>query len=309
MTTARRTAQPIGHVRRRSATVRRRSAGLSAIRAGAILAILVTAGAGWGLVSSPVFGLDRLVIEGATLTDESAVRTSIGVELGTNLVTLDTTALAEKLEGLPTVRRAEVVAGLPGTLKVIIEERQPILAWSIGPRRFLIDVDGRVIAALEPTDPLPRLDRDGRLLDPARAAARATSGTPIPLLEDLRKGRPVPHLGDRIDPIELDVARRLGSVRPADIGSEADRLLVRISADRGFVMKPSEGPWFAVFGFYTSTLRSPGIVPGQVRLLRSLLAGGEASLGIIVLASETDGTYLPPASPSPSPPASPSPSP
>jgi hypothetical protein len=83
-------------------------------------------------------------------------------------------------------------------------------------------------------------------------------------------------------------------------------LLVRVSADRGFVVKPSDGAWFGVFGFYTSTLRSPAIIPGQVRLLRSLLAGGEGTFGIIVLASESDGTYLPPAAPSIAP-ASPSP--
>ena len=278
MTTARPAARQIGHVRRRNATVRRRSAGLSAIRAGAMLAMLASAAAIWGLVTSPVFGLDRLVIDGATLTDEAAVRTTIGVDLGTNLVTLDTGALAEKLEGLPTIRRAEVTAGLPGTLKVVIDERQPILAWAIGTRRFLVDVDGRVIAALEPADSLPRLDRDGRLLDPTRAAARASSGTPIATVDDRRKDRPVPHVGDRVDPIELDVARRLGSLRPADIGSSAAGLVVQIGDDRGFIVRPTDRPWAAVFGFYTSTLRSPSIVPGQLASMNCWKAACSASI-------------------------------
>jgi cell division septal protein FtsQ len=304
MTTARPAARQIGHVRRRSSTVRRRSAGLSAVRAGALLAMLASAAAGWGLISSPVFGLDRVVISGASLTDEAAIRTSLGVELGTNLVTLDTAALAQKVEGLTTIRSAEVAAGLPGTLRVIVQERQPILAWAIGARRFLVDVDGRIIAALAPGDPLPRVDRDGRVLDPERAG-RSTTAQPIALVDDVRRDRPIPHVGDRVDAIELDVARRLGSVRPADVGSSANGLVVRISDDRGFVVRPTEGPWFAVFGFYTPTLRSPAIVPGQVRLLRSLLANGESTFGIIVLASETDGTYLPPASPAPSPSPSP----
>jgi hypothetical protein len=61
----------------------------------------------------------------------------------------------------------------------------------------------------------------------------------------------------------------------------------------------------AVFGFYTPSLRSPEMVPGQVRLLRSLLSDREDALARVVLASETDGTYV--ALPSPEPSASPTP--
>ena len=50
--------------------------------------------------------------------------------------------------------------------------------------------------------------------------------------------------------------------------------------------------WTATFGFYTPTLRTPELVPGQVRLLRSLMARiGEGRLATILLADTTDGTY------------------
>jgi hypothetical protein len=55
----------------------------------------------------------------------------------------------------------------------------------------------------------------------------------------------------------------------------------------------------AVFGYYTPSLRTTDIIPGQVRLLRSLLLGREGLIERIVLASETDGTYVPKASPAP----------
>jgi hypothetical protein len=42
------------------------------------------------------------------------------------------------------------------------------------------------------------------------------------------------------------------------------------------------------------------MIPGQVRLLRSLLAGIEPTISRIILASETDGTYIPKATPRPS---------
>ena len=56
-----------------------------------------------------------------------------------------------------------------------------------------------------------------------------------------------------------------------------------------------------MFGFYTPTLRPPDMIPGQVRLLRSLIAGREGSMYRIVLASDTNGTYLPRSSASPAP--------
>ena len=53
-----------------------------------------------------------------------------------------------------------------------------------------------------------------------------------------------------------------------------------------------------MFGFYTPSLRTPELVPGQVRLLRSLLIGREPLVDRVILASETDGTYTVEADPS-----------
>jgi hypothetical protein len=55
-----------------------------------------------------------------------------------------------------------------------------------------------------------------------------------------------------------------------------------------------------VFGFYTPSLRTTELIPGQVRLLRSLLTGREQTVERVILASETDGTYVPKATPKPS---------
>jgi hypothetical protein len=52
-----------------------------------------------------------------------------------------------------------------------------------------------------------------------------------------------------------------------------------------------------VFGFYSPATRSPEMIPAQVRLLKSLLFGREPDLLRIVLASGTDGTYVPRATP------------
>ena len=66
-----------------------------------------------------------------------------------------------------------------------------------------------------------------------------------------------------------------------------------VTDDNGFVLQARPNGWSAIFGFYTPTLRTTALIPGQVRLLRSLLDGREATVERVILASETDGTYVP----------------
>ena len=63
--------------------------------------------------------------------------------------------------------------------------------------------------------------------------------------------------------------------------------------ENGFVVETRPKGWSAVFGFYTPSLRTTELIPGQVRLLRSLLVGREPLVDRVILASETDGTYIP----------------
>ena len=92
---------------------------------------------------------------------------------------------------------------------------------------------------------------------------------------------------------------------PADVGSEAEGLSVVVGDANGFVVRARPDSWSAVFGFYTLSLRTPELIPGQVRLLRSLLIGREPLLDRVILASETDGTYT--VKPTPRPSATPAP--
>jgi len=106
-------------------------------------------------------------------------------------------------------------------------------------------------------------------------------------------------IGSRVDRIDLDAAARLASLTPADVGSTATSLTLALGDDSGFVLSSSGPTWTAVFGFYTPTLRTTDLIPGQVRLLRSLLGGREATVDRVILADATNGTYIP-KSPAPS---------
>ena len=265
-----------GRVRRRSGQ-RRASGGFSPRRALAALAMLATAGLVWGAVASPVFGVKAVEIEGAVLTGEDAVRAALALPSpAPNAFTLATDVLRERLLALPAVADAEVSVGLPGTLRVRIVEREPVLAWRRDGALLLADRDGRIVA--------------DAAAEGAAIAAAAADG--LPLVADRRSSGAGPAVGERLEALDLDVATRLLSLVPADVGSAAPALLVGVDERDGWTLIPTvEDPWTAVFGFYGPEIRRPEMIPEQVRLLRSLLAGREAQLLRVVLAGPSEGTF------------------
>ena len=263
-----------GRVRRRGGQ-RRATGGFSPRRALAALAMLATAGLIWGAVASPVFGVKAVEVEGAVLTGDDAVRAALDLPTpAPNVFTLATDVLRERLLALPAVADAEVSVGLPGTLRVRIVEREPVLAWRRAGAFLLADRDGRIVA------------------DAAADGAAAAAAEGRPLVADRRTSGEPPAVGGHLDALDVDVATRLLSLVPADLGSAAPALLVVVDERDGWTLIPTvEDPWTAVFGFYGSEIRGPEMIPEQVRLLRSLLAGREARLLRVVLAGSTEGTF------------------
>ncbi len=265
---------------RRTRRIRRASAGLTPIRAGAILVLLVAASAMYGVAQSPVFAYVNTTVEGAAFTDEAQVRDMLEDAQGANLFSLVTRPYEDRIREIPTVRSVDIGVRLPDTIGVRLRERTPILVWRVGARRYLVDGEGRLFARL-PEEP------------PAETAR-------LPVVEDRRAAAVGLSVGRSLDRVDLDAATRLGSLVPADVGSAAERLAVFVTDASGFTVRTQPGSWQAVFGFYTPTLRTPELIPGQVRLLRSLLIGREPLIDQVILASETDGTYIPKETPLPS---------
>jgi hypothetical protein len=249
-------------------------------RAAAALAILASAGAIYGVGASSAFEYTNLRVDGALFTDLAAAEEAIDDAVGENLFQLSTEPLEVALEELPTVDRAEVSVQLPGTLVVTLRERVPVLVWRVGARRYLADDTGSLFARLG-DDPPPE--------------AKA-----LPIIDDRRAASAGLSIGTRLDPQDLDAATRLASLVPVDVGSAAEALAVRVTDEHGFVVRADPQGWLAIFGFYTPSLRTPDLIPGQVRLLRSLLIGREPLIARVILASETDGTYVPKPTPRPS---------
>jgi cell division septal protein FtsQ len=264
---------------RRTRSIRRASAGLGRVRAGAALVLLVSTAALYGTANSAAFRYENLQVDGAVLTPRTAIEAALETARGENLFRLQTSPLETRLRTLATVARANVSVRLPDTLVVQLTERAPILVWRVGQRRFLADAEGYLF---------------GELGDGSSAEAKA-----LPIIDDRRTASVGLTLGVRLDPVDLDAATRLGSLVPADAGSEAQSLVVSVTDASGYVVTAKPGGWDAVFGFYTASLRTPELIPGQVRLLRSLLIGREQLIERVILASDTDGTFV--AKPTPTP--------
>jgi POTRA domain-containing FtsQ-type protein len=250
-------------------------------RAAGLLGMLAT-GFLYTLVTGPTaFGLSRTDVSALTWTDSAALAAKLAVPAGSNVFRLDTAPLEAAVRTLPAVADAHVSVSLPDAALVVdVEERVPVLAWEVGDRRYIADASGTVFASVERDAELP-------------AGVAVVSDRRPGIGEDL-------WIGAHLDPIDLDVATRLGSLTPADIGSTATRLQVAVTTDDGFLVI-APGAWQAVFGFYSPATRSTDMIPGQVRLLHSLLDGREGAVRRVILASATDGTYIPRETPSPSP--------
>ncbi|HEU0244662.1 MAG TPA: FtsQ-type POTRA domain-containing protein [Candidatus Limnocylindrales bacterium] len=275
-------ARPGGGIRR-TKPVRRASAGLTPVRAGAALALLVAAGGLYGAMSSDVFTARATIVEGNTWTPQDAILAALAVPDGANVFTMRTSDLEARLEQIPAVAGATVSIALPDQVRVQVAERQALLAWKVGQHLFLVAADGTLFGAVG---------------DQGSDAAAS-----LPVVNDRRIASAELGVGSKLDPVTLDAALRLGSLTPADVGSTGDAVHIRVDDENGFVLRGDPAGWNAVFGFYTPTLRTTDLIPGQVRLLRSLLldpAHEETNVLRVILADERSGTWIPRTTPEPS---------
>jgi hypothetical protein len=244
-----------------------------------MLALIAAVAAMYGLASSDAFAVSGITTQGATWTSEELIEEVMAVPPGQNAFTVETSELERRIEVIPSIMSSLVTVALPGELLVEVEERVPLVTWKVGSRRFLVDREGRLFAELGEDAP--------------DAAAS------LPVIDDARMTSLPMKVGDVLDPVTLDAALRLGSLTPADVGTAARALVLRIDDTHGFTMRTRPTSWSAVFGFYTPTLRTTELIPGQVRLLRSLLAGQEDAIQRVILADDRSGTILPKPTPEP----------
>jgi len=172
------------------------------------------------VLQNPAFAIRTIDVKTDGVVRLEQIRSWAGVVPGQNLVALDLRRVKRDIELAPVVRRATVDRLLPSTVRIRVEEREPVVRVhalrpsSSGPGlmgvEFQLDVTGHVMAPLQPwqtTVPLgdaPRRDapllvgvkqgdlRPGRSIEtPSVRAAielvREFAGSPMAGLVELRQ--------------------------------------------------------------------------------------------------------------------------
>ena len=248
--------------------------------AGAAGLVAVSAALYW-MTTNRTFAVDAtaIPISGARYTSEADVRAAIGLpdDRLVNIFRIATGDLEARIEALPAVRDASVVAALPDALRGPVEARRPLRVWRAGDESWLVDGQGLLFASTAGVD--------------AVELGTGATGTQLPAVDDRRSGVPL-GLRDVVPPVDLEVVRLLLTVTPDLVRSEAPELYLRMDDTDGFSLE-ARGEWRAVFGPYTPVLRPPSIIPRQVQCLDALLADREAEVAKVLLAlsDETCGTF------------------
>jgi len=114
----------------------------------AIGAALVLLGVGvYSLArESGMFAVDTIQVEGASPALAEQVRQELHRYDGRSLVTVDAGAVAERVDGLPTVRRSAVDRAFPHTLRIRVVPEVPVAVLRRGADSWLVSERGRVIA-------------------------------------------------------------------------------------------------------------------------------------------------------------------
>lgn len=237
--------------------------------AGVVLVVAAGGGLYW-LTSAEQFRLDpqAVVISGLAGTSELEVRERLGFTPGArpNVFRLRVAQMADAVRSLPSVASAEVVVALPDRLEVHVVERQPLLVWRVGESAFSTDAEGALISVTD-----------------AEAAG-------LPVVTDDRAASSELAIGGRLDEVDLQAARLLLTLTPADLGSRSVGLAVTVNDADGYALVSQAPPWRAIFGFYTANLRRPAdLVPRQRQCLASLIAAGEDRVAVAYLAVSADG--------------------
>lgn len=114
----------------------------------AVLGVLV-----WIVFGSSVFGVARITVRGAGFVGEDRVRAAAGVPIGTPLATVDTAAVAARVEHILAVAHADVSRDFPSTLVITVRLRTPAAVVPVDGGYALLDATGvpfRTVAARPP---------------------------------------------------------------------------------------------------------------------------------------------------------------
>ena len=153
------------------------AAKLTLAMAAAIYGLYWTAGQ---VLTAEALTISKIAVNGNSRLSRGEVLSLLDGLSGQNMVTVDLEGWRQKLLASPWVADAVVRRVLPGTVSVVVSERQPLAVGRIGEQLYLLDQRGGMIDEYGPNYAefdLPIVDglasgsrKDGLLIDEGRAA-------------------------------------------------------------------------------------------------------------------------------------------
>jgi hypothetical protein len=218
------------------------------------------------LVNGPWLRVRETAWAGERYTPDRQIERILESLAGAPLLTVDSGALATRIEELPAVATATVEALLPDRVRIVIVEKTAAMVWTTSAVSLICAADGTAIGQLALGTPLPD--------------ELAT----LPHVEDRRSASRDIIVGDRIEPSRFVSAVHLAAVDPATMGSTATRLGILLDDDSGFQLVASSPAWRAVLGLYGPNLiADPALldqrIAEQLAAIRTLF-GAETEEGV-----------------------------
>ena len=263
-------AKPRGRGARRPGVPFRRRIGARMPSIRRLLAGLGAAAAAAGLVallSGPWLRVTEVTWAGEQFTEQRDLHRLLDRQRGSSVLAVDTRALSDRLQRLPTVAQATVSASLPGRVDVTIVEREATFVWETSGALLLGAADGTLFTAL-PSD--AELDEPLALL---------------PRVVDERAMARLMTAGDQVPDGLMRTALSLASLDPASLGSKAELLSVRLDDEFGFRLVAAEPGWELALGVYgmdpdQTAAEATARLERQVTAVRTLFATrAEAEIG------------------------------
>jgi len=164
-------------------------AGLAALFSLAVIALTLWRGGRWALnnliYENDAFAIQQIAVQTDGALTAEAIRAWAGVRTGQNLMALDLMRVKHNLEGQPPIQFVAVERVLPHTLKLTVNEREPVAQTIVAFQR----PDGGIAQAVYD------FDAEGYVmqpLDPRWRTAPPPAGERLPILEGVPASEPQP---------------------------------------------------------------------------------------------------------------------
>lgn len=114
------------------------------------------------LTAAAGFRTSEITVSGRRHIPADQIIAALGVRNGDSILGLDIAAAHSRLEALPGVRAAVIERRLPGSLHLVIVEREPVALWQRSGTYTLVDRDGHEIpGSIEGFEDLPLVVGEG----------------------------------------------------------------------------------------------------------------------------------------------------